>query len=737
MFRLKFSGTAGPNPIDRQLVIGTPVPRIEGFDKVCGVARYSYDHHQFDDCAVGFVIEAGIARGRISRMDTTEAQRSPGVVHVMTHLNAPAQGKRSDKAFPVLGDDRIRHYGQPVAFVVAETFEQARDAAYLVDVGYERQQGRFSLEEQLPRARVASGTVLPMPAADTDVGDFDTAMRSARWQIDATYGTAPLTHAMMEPYATLARWDGDGLTLWTAHQLFEWAYRDLPHTLLIPPDQLRLISTFVGGGFGGKLYPQADAILSALAARTLGRPVRTALTRSQIMHMTRHGPATVQRLRLGANVDGQLDAIGHDVWYGNADWGGEPELAANQTRLMYAGANRRTRHRHVVLDWPVGSAIRAPGERSGMMALEAAMDELAHQIGLDPVELRIRNDVQYDPEAGPGRPFATNSLVECLRTGADRFGWSSRSATPATVINGRLMMGMGMAAAFRRNQVRPSAARVAIEPSGAVVVESSATDIGTGTYTVMAQTAAEMLGVPVERVEVRLADSRMPAGAGGGGSWGANSATSGLYVACQEARRQLCERAGLEPADTDFVDGMLTSRGRAVPLVDAVAARPVVAEGAIEFGEKDVVEACFGAHFCEVSVDRYTAEVRILRWLTVAEIGRVLNPRTARSQVIGGVTFGIGAALMEECVMDERHGVFVNHDLAGYHMPSHADIPDLDVVFLDKTEPTSSPMKAKGVGELGNCGAGAAVANAVFNATGVRVREYPISVERLLPHLPA
>ncbi|WP_157177859.1 xanthine dehydrogenase family protein molybdopterin-binding subunit [Sphingomonas prati] len=734
---LLFSGDAGPNPIDNGRSVGRSHSRIDGPLKVTGRARYASDYRAVaPGAAIGFILEAGIGRGRIARIDTTVAERAPGVVLVLTHRNAPVQGNRKDGAFPELKDDRILDHGQPVAFVVAETFEQARDAASLIRITYDEEPGRFDPEHGRAAARLSIGTVLPPVRQDTAIGNLEAAMASAAVTIDRTYTTPPITHAMMEPYAALARWDDrTGLTLWTSHQLFEWAYRDLPRTLLLPPEKIRIVAAFVGGGFGGKLYFQAEAILSALAARMLRRPVRTAMTRPQMMNMTRHSPQTIQRLQLGADRQGHLTAIGHDVWHTNPDWGGEQEMAANQTRLLYAGANRRTTHRHIVVDWPKGSAIRAPGERTGMMALEVAMDELAEATGIDPVELRIRNDVAHDPEAGPSLPFASRSLIRCLREGATRFGWSQRSDRPAQIHDGRWMVGMGMASAFRRNQVKPSGARVTMSPAGHVLVESGATDIGTGTYTIMAQTAAEMLGVPIANVTVRLGDSLLPEGAGGGGSWGANSATSGLYVACQAMRRRLARNAGFDPASVDFKDGRLVDGARSVGLPDAIGQQPLITTGRIEFAKKQRPEASFGSHFCEVGVDRYTGEIRMRRWLSVVDIGRVLNPLTARSQMIGGVTFGIGAALMEEAVMDHRHGLFINHDLAGYHVPVHADVGEFDIVFLDALEPSSSPMKAKGVGELGNCGSSAAVANAVFNACGVRVRNYPITPDKLIDSL--
>jgi xanthine dehydrogenase YagR molybdenum-binding subunit len=651
----------------------------------------------------------------------------------MTHLNAPQQGPAKDDFAPQLIGPEVRNFDQAIALVVAETFEQARHAARLIRVSYDREPGRFSL-----RAEQANAVKPAQWNPDSAVGDFAAGFAASPVKVDATYTTPDQSHTMMEPHATIARWDGDQLTVWTANQVVHWAIRDLSGTLLVPPEKIRVVSAYVGGGFGGKLWIQSDVVLAALGARAVGRPVKVALMRPQVMNNTAHRAATIQRVRIGADHDGRIQAIGHESWSGNQE-GRRPEMAASQTRLLYAGRDRMTATRAAVLDLPVGSSMRAPGEAVGLLALEGAMDELAEQLGMDPVELRIRNDVQYDPEKGPERPFSSRHLVECLRTGAERFGWSKRNPRPGQVRDGRWLVGMGVASAIRGNVVQPSGARVTLNPDGRLVVETQMTDIGTGSYTILAQTASEMLGVPFEQVEVRLGDSRFPVSSGSGGSFGANSSTAGLYVACEELRRQLAQKAGLDPATAVFENGQVRAGGRAQSLASLVGQTPVTAEGDIKFAElqQKYAQAGFGAHFCEVGVDSYTGETRVRRMLSVAAAGRILNPKTARSQCLGGMTMGIGAALMEDAVVDTRLGYFVNHDMAGYHVPVHADIPELEVIFLDELDDKSSPMKAKGVGELGICGVGAAVANAVYNATGVRVREYPITLDKLLPGLPA
>jgi xanthine dehydrogenase YagR molybdenum-binding subunit len=455
-----------------------------------------------------------------------------------------------------------------------------------------------------------------------------------------------------------------------------------------------------------------------------------------LFNNTSHRPATVQRVRIGASKDGRITAIGHESWSGNLR-NGAPERATLPTRSLYAGAHRITRTRLVELDLPEGNAMRAPGEAPGMMAFEIAMDELAEKLGIDPVELRMRNDTQDDP-AKPGRKFSTRPFIECLQTGARRFGWDGRATTPGGNRDGRWLLGMGVAAAIRGDNVKPSAARVRLDRRGMIVVETDMTDIGTGSYTILGQTAAEMMGVDLSRVEVRLGDSLFPAACGSLGQSGANSATSGVYAACVKVRSAIALRLGFRPASTEFIGGEVHCEGRRFPLAEAAGNGEIVGEDEIEFGaaREQVAHQTFGAHFCEVGVHADTGEVRVRRMLAVCAAGRILNPLTARSQVIGAMTMGIGAALMEELVVDKRRGFFVNHDMAGYEVPVHADVPHQEVIFIDETDASSSPMKAKGVGELGICGVAAAIANAVHNATGVRVRDYPVTLDKLIAQMP-
>ena len=733
---MKFDTPATTNPIDQLKVIGQPTPRVDGPLKTTGTAPYAYERHDAaPDAAYGYVVGAGIAKGRIAAMDLKAARAAPGVLAIVTSRNAGKLGKGEFNTAKLLGGPGIDHYHQAVAVVVASTFEQARAAAQLVRITYERAPGNYDLEAEKANARPPKATPFSGPP-ETKVGDFAGAFAAAPVQLDATYTTPDQTHAMMEPHASTAAWRGNRLTVWTSNQMIAWGVGDVAKTLGIPKENVRLVSPYVGGGFGGKLFVRADAVLAALGARAVGRPVKVALQRPLMINNTTHRPATIQRIRIGAAQDGRITSIAHEGWSGDLP-GGQAETAVNQTRLLYAGANRLTATRLAVLDLPEGNALRAPGEAPGMMALEIAMDEMAEKLGMDPVEFRVANDTQVDPEK-PQRPFSQRQLVKCLRTGAERFGWQRRSARPGQVREGSWLVGMGVAAGFRNNLLTKSGARVRLDNRGAVTVETDMTDIGTGSYTIIAQTAAEMMGVPLSQVSVRLGDSAFPVSSGSGGQWGGNNSTSGVYAACVKLREAVAAKAGVPASEAVFAEGTVRAGERVVPLAGLAGPEGLAGEDFIEYGDLDkkYQQSTFAAHFVEVAVDAHTGETRVRRMLAVCAAGRILNPTSARSQVIGAMTMGVGAALMEDLAVDKRRGFFVNHDLAGYEVPVHADIPHQEVVFLDEVDPISSPMKAKGVGELGLCGVSAAIANAIFNATGVRVRDYPLTLDKLIDRLP-
>ena len=737
---MKFDQPAGINPIDQLKVVGKPTDRIDGPLKTTGTAPYAYERHDVaPNQAYGYIAGAAVAKGRIARMDTTEAKAAPGVLAVVTTLDYPEPLPLGMMNIAHLfGGNEVAHYHQAIAVVVAETFEQARAASALIRTEYARSTGKFDLAKEAPNAPLkggGSGEGSAAPAIDR-IGDFAKAFATAPVKVDQTYTTPDESHAMMEPFATIAAWQGDKLTVWTSNQMIGWSKGSLAKILSLKPENIRIDSPFIGGGFGGKLFVRADAVLAALGARAAGRPVKLAMQRPLMINNSTHRPATIQRVRLGATRDGRLTAIAHSSTSGNLP-DGKPETAVSQTKLFYAAPNRETYMKLAVLDLPEGNAMRAPGEAPGLMVLEIAMDELAEALGMDPVELRIVNDTQVDPEK-PDHPFSGRHYVECLRTGAERFGWTRRNPKPGQVRDGKWLVGMGVAGGFRNNQLTKSAARIRLEPTGKLTVETDMTDIGTGTYTILAQTAAEMMGVRVQDVTVRLGDSDFPVSAGSGGQWGANNSTAGLYAACLKLREAVAQRLGFASPDIAFADGKVTAGGRSAALEDAAKAGPLTGEDGFDPTDmgKRWQQSTFAAHFVEVGVNSYTGETRVRRMLAVCDAGRIINPKSARSQVIGAMTMGVGGALMEELAVDKRFGFFVNHDLASYEVPVHADIPHQEVIFLDHPDDKSSPMKAKGVGELGLCGVGAAIANAIYNATGVRVRDYPITLDKHLARLP-
>jgi xanthine dehydrogenase YagR molybdenum-binding subunit len=736
-------------------MIGDAVNRVDGPAKVTGQATYAYEYQE-EDVLYGVVITATIARGQIQTIDVSDAEQAPGVRAVLTHQNVPAQGVRDEslpwaywRAHPTISSAEIHHYGDAVGLVVATTLEQAQAASRLVRIEYKAAAGHFDLRQRDDEAYVPAALPAGFPV-DTAVGDFETGFDAAACKIDQHYVLPWYFAQPMEPNACLAIPQGEDFVVYVGTQIVDAARASIAATLQIEPERIRVISPFVGGGFGSKLRVHAETILAVLAAQQLNRPVKVALTRRQIVDVVGARPASIQRVRLGAGLDGRLTALAHEaIIHTNP----EEEFAdpiAVSTRSLYAAPHRMTRHRLVQLDVLDGEDVRAPGEASGLLALESAMDELAHAIDLDPVELRLRNEPERDPERDV--PFSERRLVECLEQGAARFGWSRRRNRPAALRDGRWLIGYGVAAATRVQPQMATTVGVRIEPDGSAVVLSDMTDIGTGTYTILTQLAAEELGLPIDRVRVELGRSDLPRSMGSGGSWGAPSSSLALHNACQNLRQQLARAAssdarsplhGTEPTATVFSDGHLVAGALSEPVSDIVARNHpagIEAQGdsVAMFDDPNYANfsiATYGAHFAEVRVDADTAEIRVSRMLGVFAPGRILNAKTARSQLIGGMTFGMGMALLEGTVPDPRTGAFVNTDLAEYLVPVHADIADIDAIFVDGFDDKANPLGVKGLGELGICGSAAAVANAVFNATGVRVREFPITLEKLLPAL--
>lgn len=730
---MEFNAPAGETLFDRSKVVGKSTPRIDGPLKTTGTAPYAYERHDvIANQAYGYVVGSAIAKGRITSMDVSEARAAPGVLAVLAAPETEPVGSSPYNHAPLFGGSEVAHYHQAVACVVAETFEQARAAAGLIRTRYDRAKGSFDLAAVARNAKVGKGND-GKPAKNT-LGDFAGAFASAPVTVDQTYTTPDESHAMMEPHATIAAWEGDKLTVWTSNQMIQWSVQGLASILSIPPENIRIDSPYVGGGFGGKLFIRSDAVMAALAARAAKRPVKLALQRPLMFNNTTHRPATRQRVRIGADRDGTIAAIAHECWSGNIT-GEDGEDGTLQTPKLYAGPNRMTASYVAQLDLPEGNAMRAPGEAPGHMALEVAMDELAEKLGMDPVDLRLRNDSDVVPGM-PQKRFSGRHLARCLTEGAERFGWSRRNPKPGQVRDGQWLVGMGVAAGYRASPTLKSAARVGIDGKGRVSVATDMTDIGTGSYTIIAQTAAECLGVDLKDVTVHLGDSAFPVSSGSGGQFGAASSTAGVYAACVNLRTEIARKLGLDPDKATFADGYVREGNTSHRLTRAGA---LSADGEISFGKfkQDYDVGTFAGHFCEVAVHAYTGEVRVRRMLAVCDAGRILNPLSARSQVIGAMVMAAGATLMEELAVDTRFGFFVNHDLAGYEVPVHADIPHQEVVFLDTLDPVVSPLQAKGVGELGICGPGAAIANGIYNATGVRVREYPITLDKLIGGLAA
>jgi len=741
----------GPNPVkeNRSGLIGKGVDRYEGPLKVTGTAPYAYEVQPPSPPAYGVMVGASIATGRVSDADIAAAEASPGVLAVWTHLNVPAQPVRGTRVHPrstagsrpALESDRVTYFGQPVAFVVADTLENAVAASHLVRLVYEADTPDVDFRGRLESAGQPPGE------QDVEIGDFEAGFAGSAVKLDETWTTPLQNHCQMEPCASLAWWEDNICVAHTSVQMVKPAQHGLAETLGIPRDDVHLMTRYIGGGFGGKGQTYDDLTLAALAARALGRPVKVAFTRQQMMHGTVHRPATVQRVRLGADKDGRLNAMSFITWTHCQQDGTFTEHASNFARSLYAAPNRLTGHRLVKLDLPHAGPMRAPGEASGTMSLECAMDELAEQLGIDPLELRIRNEPEVDPENG--RPFSMRQLVRCLKEGAQLFGWDRRMPKPGQVRDGRWLVGLGMAAAIRGNFLLPAKCSFSVDAEGVITVRQGMTDIGTGTYTVLAQIAAETLGVPLGKVVVEIGDSELPPAPGSGGQFGAATAGSAALAAGVNLRKAIAELATGDPASplhagdpaaVTFQDGVVAIENRSETLADLI--RRAAPEGLTVEGEIRPAQDAqkwstqtYGSHFCEVGVDPVTGEVRMRRMLGVFAAGRILNAKTARSQLTGGMIWGVASALTEGNAVDPRYGSLINQDLAQYLVPVQADIGELDAIMLDEVDDKANPMGIKGVGELGNSGAGAAVANAIYNACGVRVRDYPITPDRLLAGL--
>ena len=717
-----------------QGVIGKPLDRIDGPLKVTGTATYAAEY-QFANMAYGVLVGTKISAGKVVSIDADAVKSIPGVIDVVTDfdqfIRVSAQGGATDA--PTQGVKDIAFFGQIVAIVLAESFEVARDAAARLPIEYEAAEGQYDFEAHRDETRKPKDDATQAHFAQ---GDVDKAMAEAAVTIDSTYVTPSQNSAAMEPHASTAVWEEDGsLSLYGAYQMPTSDAMQLAKSLGVSEKKVRIIARYIGGGFGSKLGIAPESVAAAIAAKQLGRPVKAVMSRPQVFEATVRRSNTEQRLRLAANADGVLTAIGHETLTSNQSTEDYFEPAGIGTHLMYGGENRLITHDIVDVNFVVSGSMRAPGEAVGMLALEGAMDELAEKLDMDPIELRKRNDPKVDPEKDV--PYSSRNLTRALDEGAAKFGWDKRQKA-GTRREGEWLIGMGVAGAVRGNMMQESSAKVEIHPDGSATVSSAMTDIGTGSYTILAQIASEILGIPVANITMSLGDTNDPPAAGSGGSWGAASSGTAVYLACEMLRGKLAKAAGVDKDDLTLKDGNAIGDNRSTPIGELVG-KGLEATGHIKPGkqEKETSQAGFGAHFAEVAVNVITGETRVRRMLGSFAAGRVLNAKTARSQCLGGMTFGIGAALTEDLVHDTRTGKLVNHDLGEYHVPANADVPQMDVHFVDERDIHANPIHAKGIGELGISGAGAAVANAVFNATGIRVREFPITLDKLLDQLPA
>jgi xanthine dehydrogenase YagR molybdenum-binding subunit len=690
--------------------LGEPLARLEGRDKVTGAARYAHEHHR-DDVLHGWIVQSTVARGRVDAIDVDAALAVPGVVEVLTADNAPRLHEGDDAELMVLQSPDVAYRGQVVALVLAESPEVAREVASTMTVHYDEHPKDVAFSSRHP-GLYAPEEANAGSATDSAQGDVEAALPRAEVTVDATYSTPALFNNPMEPHATVAQWVGDRLEVIESTQGASPAASTLATVFDVPVSQVRVRAEHVGGGFGSKGLPKPNVVLAAMAARVTGRPVTLAYTRQMMFALAGYRTPTVSHVRLGAAADGRLSVISHEAFSQTSRLGEFAEQTAEYTRHMYAAPHRLTTHRVTALDVPTPSWMRAPGECPGAYALESAMDELAVAAGLDPVELRVINEPAVDPETG--RPFSSRNLVACLRRGAELFGWDGRDPRPAARRDGRWLVGTGMSSSSYPAMIAPSGARAVARPGGGFTVSVNATDIGTGARTVMTQVAADALGVPADQVELRIADSDLPTGPVAGGS----SGTASWGWAVDDACRQL--RARLDAGEPVPDAGLAVE----VDTTDAVGARPTRPRFA------------YGAQFVEVRVDLDSGEVVVPRMVGVFAAGRILNPRTARSQLIGGMTMGLSMALHEQGHVDPVLGDYANHDLATYHVAAHADVPRIEVEWLDEDDDELGPTRNKGVGEIGIVGAAAAVANAVHHATGIRVRDLPIQPDSLVADLP-
>ena len=774
-----------PNRVDEKLkvisVVGKPLNRVDGRLKVTGAAHYSADV-PIANLPYGVIFDSAIAKGRVVNIDIRAAESAPGVLGVITHLNAPKlspvnmfpHGPAGESLVP-LQQDTIYYSGQHLGIVIADTFERATHAATLIEVIYEEQTATATLKDALARGQepdelpvhlAKQGNVTRNELDNMGRGDLNQGLAEAQVRIDETYSTQVIHHNPMELSATTAVWDGDRLTVYDATQ---WIYGDrnaIATTFGLPQENVRVISHFVGGGFGCKCFTWSHVILAAVAAQRVGKPVKVVLTREQMFMSVGYRASSSQRIVLGATREGVLTATSHEGIMQTSSFTEYLTAVGMLTPMLYACPNLVVKHRLMHVNAGTPTQMRAPGEAPGMFALESAMDELAYALDMDPIELRLRNHADRDPQSG--RPWSSKSLKECYRQGAERFGWERRNPQPRSMRDGNDLIGWGMATAAYPVYLSPAAARVKLFADGHAIAQSGSHEIGTGTYTVMTQIVAEELGLPPEKVQFELGDTILPNTPIAGASRTVGSVGPAVQAAARAARRKVVQMAIADPASPLYgcaeeqvaaADSYLflahdSSRSESYgdiisrhQLEFVEAYQETLPRDADETDRNKVFSGInalrgpvdskyamynFGAHFAEVRINAASSEVRVSRFVGAFATGRILNPKTAGSQLLGGIVMGIGMALLEETVTDPNIGRIATASLADYHVPAHLHISGIEPFFVEEHDPFVNPLGTKSVGEVSTVGTAAALANAVYHATGKRVRDLPIRLEKLL-----
>ncbi len=736
--------------------VGKPISRVDGRAKVTGTAKYAAEFNT-PGLTYGVAVSSTIASGLITRIDTSAALAVPGVLHVFTHENRPELPRQDEKyededspegsPFRPLYNGKILYSGQPIALVVAETFEQAHFAASLVQVEYDIASHATNLRAQRETARKPKMEKSGYKAPPEPRGDADEALESAPVRVDVEYHAPVEHHNPMEPHASTVIYDDDGtFTVYDKTQGAPNSYQYLMNVFGMGKDEVRVLSPFVGGAFGSGLRPQYQLFLAMMASRELKRSVRVSLTRQQ-MFTFGHRPETVQRVALGASAEGKLDAMIHEVTAETSHFEDYVEVVVNWSGLLYQCSNARFDHKVVPLNQYTPLDMRAPGAAWGVYALECAMDELAYAAGVDPLELRLRNYAERDQNSD--KPFSSKELRACYAQASERFGWSARNPEPRSMRDGTKLVGWGMATGIWEAMQQKASARATLSIDGTLIVASATADIGTGTYTVMTQIAAEALGLSVEAVTFKLGDSCLPEAPLEGGSFTVSSVGSAVKAVCDEVGKELYKLArkmegsplvDALPEDVAFSEGRVHLKDdptRGVSLIEAMRSSEVLSIEKEVTSEPDPKRSEFSHHshsaiFAEVKVDEDLGKVEVTRVVSAIAGGRIMNPKTARSQILGGIVWGIGMALEEETVPDHQLGRFMNHNLAEYHIPVHADIRDIEVIFVEEHDEHVNPLGAKGLGEIGIVGVAAAILNAIYHATGKRVRSLPATLDKLL-----